>query len=132
MKGIFILYYKCILKMKIKCLKRDYIVCGNTIVGEFVFSFAVPEHLKFLECIGVDFYITTGKAVCSPEDTFDVALGKKLVYKRAKLKAVNHFRMHMKAVEKDVLKVVKVVNDAFSYLKQETEYIEEYMKDFNS
>ena len=38
----------------------------------------------------------------------------------------------MKAVEKDVLKVVKAVNDAFSYLKQETEYIEEYMKDFNS
>ena len=111
--------------MKIKCLKRDYIVCGNTIVGEFVFSFVGPEH------IGVE-YVTTGKAVCSPEDIFDAVLGRKLAYKRAKLKAINYFRSYMKAVEKDVLKVVKDVKDAFSYLKQETEYIEEYMKDFDS
>ncbi len=100
--------------MKIKCLERNYIVCGKTVVGEFKFSLLDAE------------FIAAGKAVCSGDDTFNEVLGKKLAYKRAKLKAINHFKTRLNIVEKDATRVLQDISVLRKYLNNETAYIEEY------
>lgn len=101
--------------MKIKCLKRNFIVCGPLVVGEFTFSFMDVE------------FVAVGKATCNPEDTFNITIGRTVAYKKAKLKAINRFRTYIKLVEKDLTKMIQEAIEAHQYFDRETTEITTYL-----
>ena len=103
--------------MKIKCLDPKYIVCGTAVVGEFKFAFSDVT------------FVATGKAICRPNDTFDVTVGKRIAYRKAKLKAIHYFMSALKRVEKNLAKTVREAAAAHKYLDEETTYIENFLSD---